>query len=180
MTAVFLGGIAYATVWLDGQSSQEFTGKTYVVDGDSLVINEAKLRLVGIDAPELRQTCKKNGQDWPCGIKSRQALSALVKQGGVVCISEGLDKYDRWLVACRNTAGSMNAEMVRQGWALAYGRYSALEKSPRVARKGIWIGEFERPQEWREAQRGGLASLVSFNANVVVSKLRGIKKRFLW
>ena len=180
LTTIFLGGIAYATVWLDDQSSQEFSGKIYVVDGDSLVINEEKLRLVGIDAPELRQTCTKNGRDWPCGRESRQALRSLVKQGGVVCTSEGLDKYERWLVACRNGAGSINAEMVRLGWALAYGRYAALEKSPRVERKGIWVGEFERPQEWREAQRGSLASVVSLNANVVVSKLRGIKKRFLW
>ena len=177
-TLLLFGAIAYATVWLDKKASQEFSGKTYVVDGDSLVINEQKLRLVGIDAPELGQTCTKQGREWPCGRQSRQALRQLVKQGGVVCTSEGLDKYDRWLVVCRNKAGSMNAEMVKQGWAVAYGRYSSLEKVSRSNRVGIWAGEFDQPRDWREAQRGSLASMISLNTERVVAKLRGIKKHF--
>ena len=180
LTLIFFGVIAYATVWLDSQSSQEFAGKPYVVDGDSLVINDEKLRLVGIDAPELKQTCTKGGHDWPCGRQSRQALRNLVQQGDVKCASVGLDKYNRWLVVCRNKIVSMNAEMVKQGWAVAFGRYSDLEKRSRLDRKGIWVGEFEQPQDWREAQRGSVVSTVSFNADVVVSKLRAIKKRFLW
>lgn len=179
-TALFLGAIAYATVWLDGQSTQEFSGKTYVVDGDSLVINNEKLRLVGIDAPELRQTCQKKGREWPCGRESRKALRTLVQRGSVACVSEGLDKYDRWLVTCKAGGTEINAEMVKSGWAVPYGRYLSQENIARRDRKGLWAGEFEQPQQWREAQRGSLASKVMFNWEVVSSKLRGIKKRFLW
>ena len=49
--------------------------------------------------------------------------------------------------------GDIAAKMVRQGWALAYRRYSTDyvndEKAARVARKGIWRGEFMLPWDWR-------------------------------
>jgi len=180
LTIVFFGLIAVAIVFLDSLSSHELSGKPYVVDGDSLVLNQKKLRLVGIDAPELRQLCWRNRKTWPCGVESRGALRKLVNRGGVTCKTDGVDKYDRWLVECVVGDVSINAEMVKQGWAVAYGRYAAFEKAPRMNKQGIWTGKFDLPQEWREAQRGSLASLLSQESENLVSKLRGIKKHFLW
>ena len=36
-----------------------FEGNPRVIDGDSLEINDNKIRLFGIDAPEKKQNCKK-------------------------------------------------------------------------------------------------------------------------
>ena len=35
----------------------DITGKPRVVDGDTIHINQTKIRLHGIDAPEMKQTC---------------------------------------------------------------------------------------------------------------------------
>lgn len=53
--------------------------------------------------------------------------------------------------------GDINAWLVREGWALAYRRYSRAyvdeELAAKVARRGIWRGEFIRPWDWRRGER---------------------------
>ena len=39
--------------------AEEITGIPKIVDGDTVHINGYKIRLEGIDAPEIRQQCKK-------------------------------------------------------------------------------------------------------------------------
>ena len=50
------------------------TGKAIIVDGDTISINKNKIRLHGIDAPEIKQTCKVKNVAWNCGIESEKAL----------------------------------------------------------------------------------------------------------
>jgi len=70
------------------------TGKVVSVhDGDTVTVRTddgqtLKVRLQGIDAPELRQ---------PFGSRSRDELSALVKGKPVTLIEHGRDKYGRTL-----------------------------------------------------------------------------------
>ena len=45
----------------------ELTGSARIVDGDTIHIGKAKVRLHGIDAPEGKQTCAADGKEWPCG-----------------------------------------------------------------------------------------------------------------
>ncbi len=69
----------------------------------------------------------------------------------------GRDRYKRIIARC--TVGDEDLEkwMVANGWALAYRRYSLdyidEEADARVARRGIWAGEFVRPWEWRRSKR---------------------------
>jgi endonuclease YncB( thermonuclease family) len=48
-------------------------GRARVVDGDTLEVGGRKVRLFGIDAPELDQTCDAEGQLWACGAEARAA-----------------------------------------------------------------------------------------------------------
>ena len=57
----------------------DITGKPRVVDGDTLVISGERIRLHGIDSPETRQTCTKDGKASKCG---REATAALVTRIG--------------------------------------------------------------------------------------------------
>ena len=41
----------------------DVTGKARVVDGDTLHINQTKIRLHGIDAPEMKQICHTSKGD---------------------------------------------------------------------------------------------------------------------
>ena len=45
-------------------------GTAFVIDGDTIEINEERIRLHGIDAPELAQRCTEGGHLYPCGLDS--------------------------------------------------------------------------------------------------------------
>jgi len=81
------------------------------------------------------------------------ALRVLIGSGPVHCEGITYDQYKRLIATCYNGEINLNAEMVRQGWALAYRRYSkdyvSVEKGAQEAKRGIWAGVFEPPWKWR-------------------------------
>jgi endonuclease YncB( thermonuclease family) len=127
-----------------------------VVDGDSLRANGNDIRLAGIDAPELFQTCSdEHGREWSCGRAAKARLEALVARGKVACTALGRDRYGRTLAVCAaSDVADVGEALVREGYAVDYGgftsRYPAAEREARAARRGVWRGTFERPQEWRQ------------------------------
>lgn len=131
-------------------------GFARVADGDSLAIGTLRIRLEGIDAPELTQTCMRGGVEWPCGRAAKDALARLVGDGEVACEGRGRDRYGRLLARCAGAGVDLAGAMVEEGWALAYGGYEAAEADARRAGRGLWAGTFERPQDWRRIH-GGLA-----------------------
>ncbi|MEL6504414.1 MAG: thermonuclease family protein [Pseudomonadota bacterium] len=139
-----------AIVWLDGSNRQNFTGAAIAVDGDSLQMGGKRLRLSGIDAPELAQTCDVAGRLWPCGRQARASLRRLIAKD-LSCTTTGLDRYDRHLVRCTAGGKDIGAAMVAAGMAVSYGAYGAQEAAARAAKRGLWRGNFTRPQAWREA-----------------------------
>ncbi|MGR7994823.1 thermonuclease family protein [Xanthobacter sp. ZOL 2024] len=156
--------VAFAIVLAVGLVAEWLTrkevlsGTATVSDGDSFTLNHQRIRLEGIDAPELRQTCQRDGTSWPCGEVARFGLAELVLRGPVFCTSGSRDRYDRRLARCTVSGTDIGEEMVRQGLAVAYGRhgYAAAEEEARAARRGLWSGSFERPQDYRAAHpRGG-------------------------
>ncbi len=56
-----VAGLALVVTRLERVSTRELGGGATVVDGDSLEIGAVRIRLRGIDAPELRQTCTRDG-----------------------------------------------------------------------------------------------------------------------
>jgi endonuclease YncB( thermonuclease family) len=73
----------------------------------------------------MAQACRRRGADYACGAESRRAMAAILGRGVVSCAVLGTDAYGRRLVRCHNEAGAdIGAELVRQGWALAFTRYS--------------------------------------------------------
>ncbi|HWJ71187.1 MAG TPA: thermonuclease family protein [Sphingobium sp.] len=132
--------------------------RVYVQDGDSLRIANRAIRIEGMDAVELHQLCRaRDGAQWPCGIEARDALTALVARGQLVCTARASDRFGRALARC-SVAGERDiaANMVAQGWAVsgdgrAAGRYRAEQEAARQAQRGIWRGSFERPGAWRAA-----------------------------
>lgn len=125
------------------------------IDGDSLRYGHEEVRLLGIDAPEYRQTYRdERGRPWPCGREARAELERLIGRGAVDCRSSGRDRYGRALAICSAARiGDVGEAIVRAGYAVDYmgGRYTAAEAEARAARRGIWRGEFERPDAWRRA-----------------------------
>jgi endonuclease YncB( thermonuclease family) len=135
----------------------EITGRAKVVDGDSLEIGTDHVRLFGIDAPEGRQDCRRNGQAWRCGEDAAAKLRSLVQGATLRCTPRDTDEYGRSVSVCRNGSTDINAEMVRAGLALAYRRYSNdyvdEENEARNAKRGLWAGEFTAPWDYRRETR---------------------------
>ena len=50
----------------------------------------------------------------------------------------------------------INRQLVRSGWAVAYGDFGDEERAAREAGAGLWAGTFDRPKDWR-ARHGGMA-----------------------
>lgn len=156
LTLVILALLA-ALVWRFGEIENiTAAGVVQVVDGDSLVLNGMRLRLQGIDAPELGQTCARDGKDFDCGRAARAKLRELIGGRHVECSGWQRDKYERLLSSCTSRTVELNREMVLSGWAVAYGEFAAQEQAARLAKRGLWQGQFEQPQQWRR-MRGALA-----------------------
>ena len=132
--------------------SADVGGKPFVIDGDTLDFRSpaTRVRIVGIDAPELEQTCKDAaGADWACGAQALVTMRGLVADG-VRCSGDELDRYGRILVSCTAASGDVGAAMVLAGMAVASGRYGEEERRARDAKAGIWAGQFEYPRAFRQ------------------------------
>lgn len=149
-----LGGVL--DLYRDGGPT--ITGQARITDGDTLRINEQRIRLHGIDAPESDQRCTDSaGAWWYCGSQATRELSRKIKGRNVSCRGDEHDRYGRLIAVCNVDGESLNAWMVRQGWAVAYTRYSfrylADEVVARATRRGVWVGDFTAPEDWRRQRR---------------------------
>jgi len=133
----------------------DLTGPAVAIDGDSLRIFGEEVRLRGIDAPELSQTCILSGRTIPCGRESLAALRRLAAGGLATCVGSERDRYGRLLARCRVRGIDLGATMVREGRAVAFGDYASEEAEARSRFAGIWSGEFERPSDWRKRHPQG-------------------------
>jgi endonuclease YncB( thermonuclease family) len=127
------------------------------LDEDSIAVQGKRVRLWGIDAPGLEQTCRRAGKAWPCGREAARALSRLVTGNTVRCIVIVEDKLRRVVVGdCTLGGESLSRWMVRNGWAVMARQttaYAREEAEAKEARRGIWSSEFEMPWDWRIRQR---------------------------
>ena len=125
-----------------------------VVDGDTIHLNGEKIRFTGIDTPELKQTCIKEGVINPCGVTAKVILIEKISDNKVECISEGKDQYKRTLAECFVNDESLSSYLVRSGYAFAYRRYSKKfivdEDYAKLNKIGMWSMEFDYPWDYRK------------------------------
>ena len=138
-------------------------GKANVTDGDTIKINDQKIRLFGIDAPETKQFCKEVylsflifnfKRDYKCGEKSTNALKKKIKDKKIRClIQDKKDRYRRNIGICYLKKQDINSWLVKNGYAIAYRRYSKKyiidEQYAEDNKLGIWQGTFMEPEKWR-------------------------------
>ncbi|WP_375461603.1 thermonuclease family protein [uncultured Enterovirga sp.] len=143
-------GLVALSLWIRGE---DVSGPVRVVDGDSLDLDGRRIRLKGIDAPELGQTCERRGGTYRCGEVAREALRDLTRGGPVTCRISGQDRYGRSLAICTSGENELGAVLVRRGLAVSYGAYEAEERDARSRHVGLWEGRFEIPSDWRREHR---------------------------
>ncbi len=140
----------------NGQA-EVLSGRARAVDGDTLDMNGVRVRLHGIDAPESAQTCIADGRRWRCGQRAASALAERISGRSVSCKEIDRDRYGRMVAKCSVGGKDLNAELVSEGWALAYRWYSTdyvdEQATARTAQRGVWRGRFVEPWNWREGVR---------------------------
>jgi len=128
----------------------------HIADGDTLTIlteskKQVKVRLAGIDTPEKMQ---------PFGNRSKQALAALTFKKQARVEVETKDKYGRTVGTIFIKGQNINAEMIRQGMAWVYRKYTndqklySLEAEAKQAKRGLWATKKPiEPWLWRKGKR---------------------------
>ncbi len=153
-TAILLcllaSSIAVAAAWPERISGMP----SRIVDGDTIHLDGHKIRLLGIDTPEMKQYCQdRDGVAWPCGIRARDMLVGIVNAGGnVECNITGRDRYQRLLGQCYVGKVDVQHALIAAGFGVAeYTKdYIAAERKAKRYKLGIWAGTFERPRIYRK------------------------------
>lgn len=121
-----------------------------ISDGDTITVlsgkEQTKVRLYGIDAPEKKQ-------DY--GQRSKQFLASLIAGQVVEVEPNGKDRYKRTLGIIHHKGQDINAQMVLNGYAWAYVKYSRMyidhERLARENKRGLWQSSNPTPPwEWRK------------------------------
>ena len=132
-------------------------GPARIVDGDTIEVAGRRVRLEGIDAPEMAQTCQGGvgdpARDWDAGRAARRQLQKLIADSAVSCRDQGRDRYGRTLATCFVDGRDINAAMVSTGYAWAFVKYSSAyvgeEAAARRARLGVWQGGCQTAWDYR-------------------------------
>lgn len=126
-----------------------------VIDGDTFEMDGEVIRLWGIDAPELDQTCEENGLPFGAGLRAREMLLARAPEIEF-CEPVNRDRYGRLVANCFLEDGShLNRYLVALGWAWDYvefsdGAFAEVQDLARVAGVGVWRMDCIPPWEWRD------------------------------
>ena len=133
----------------------EVAGIPTISDGDTIKIFNKRIRFHGIDTPEKKQICYKNSKEYYCGKEATVALKNKIGRKKVTCkVKDRLDKYSRYIGICFIGKVNLNKWMVRNGYAVAYRRYSRDyiedENYAKKNKLGLWSGSFIHPEKWRK------------------------------
>lgn len=137
-------------------------GALRVIDADTFDVGGVRVRLFGIDAPEIGQPCAADGVEWDCGRWARDQVRDQFEEAWAVCTEQDIDHYDRVVAICHVGGVDIGAEIVNAGWAWAYlqysDRYDLDEKAAAVSERGLWALEIARAADYRRVQRAGPAA----------------------
>ncbi len=137
--------------------AKTINGKPRIIDGDTIHIKSNKIRLHGIDAPETKQTCKIDNEEWYCGKQSTKELKKLINKQNVECVVNDVDVYNRYIAICYIDEININQWMVKNGWAIAYRYYSKdyinEEEYANNNKLGIWKSKFIEPYLFRKKNK---------------------------
>jgi micrococcal nuclease len=147
---------------LAGKQPDTYVSVTTIHDGDTVSVlldkQQEKIRLIGIDAPEIGQK--------PWGENSKKYLESILNASEqrvrIESDVEKRDTYGRMLAYLWTTKGEMvNVLMLRGGYAMLYtfppnvkhvNELTEAQKAAREARIGIWSenGLEEKPKDYRK------------------------------
>jgi endonuclease YncB( thermonuclease family) len=137
--------------------STDISGRALAIAGDLMKVDGTLVRINGIEAPSTGQPCyRANGRRWNCASVARSGLARIVRGRNLTCTPSGQDNRGYVLADCRIGQTDVAKALVQHGYVFAvrsfFGQLNETEDAARAAKKGIWQGKVQRPQEWRDQQ----------------------------
>lgn len=125
-----------------------------VLDGDTIVFEGQRVRLLGLDAPELEQR-SRDGR--AIGLESKRFLSELIEGKSIELRYSSRDRYGRILGQLYFRGMDINRKILELGYAVSFmgGRVEKiLEYQAKLKRRGIFSSEgFYAPSYYRRLKR---------------------------
>ena len=135
------------------------SGYARVVTGSTLNINGLNIKMYGIDAPDITQTCAdRHGRGYYCGREARTWLQDWLNNREVTCYILGQIENGWATGVCfvDNNNYDVAAVTVNAGWAVAYTKntdiYVPYEHQAGTNKRGLWAGTFYKPWDWKKLQ----------------------------
>lgn len=129
-------------------------GRANVVSGDTLRVKETLVRLSNVSAPMPSQRCRdKRERHWSCGRRARSTLRQIIGRNAVSCSEVQRLDEQQIIGVCKIQDRDIAEELVRKGYGFAetgfFARYREAEAEAKAAGRGIWQGEAEHPEVYR-------------------------------
>ncbi|WP_164658021.1 thermonuclease family protein [Tropicibacter sp. Alg240-R139] len=119
----------------------DLSGPARVIDADTWDVGGTRVRLHGIDAPELDQTCTRvSGQGWECGAWATQQVRNLYGGQAAQCTSVTQDRYGRTVARCSVQGNDVGQAIVSYGLAFAFRKYSTDYVGAEIRAKSAAVG----------------------------------------
>ncbi|MGJ8621553.1 MAG: thermonuclease family protein [Yoonia sp.] len=135
---------------------QTTEGTLRVIDGDTVALGATRIRLFGVDAPEIGQQCFDQGRSLDCGALVRDAMKSRFAGSRAVCHRRDTDQYGRDVAVCFVDDQDIGKWLVQEGLAFAYRRYSdvylADERWAAARERGLWAMQIAAPWDYRASQ----------------------------
>lgn len=132
-------------------AQSELSGTARVIDADTLEVAGKRVRLGGIDAPEMSERCRDaRGRAWRCGVWAAERAREMLAGQRLTCLDLGERTYDRVVGRCYLHGRDLAVALIAAGaarpclrHARAQGQERAYLQAERVAiqaRAGIYAG----------------------------------------
>ncbi len=154
------------------------SGISRVVRGDTLTMNGRIIKLFGVAAPDISQTCAdSSGRGYKCGYQAVTWLSNWLADNEIKCHIVSEDERGVLNGVCLLGAYDIGAALINAGWAVADIRQSQIyvpyQNQALSNKRGLWQGEFYMPWDWEKIQ--------ARKANVkVIRKKDSTGRRKVW
>lgn len=135
---------------------EKVNGRARAVSGDTLSVAGRLIRLEGIEAPELAQTCRNSrGRSWRCGRAAQRRLAIMTGRKRVSCEIAETGTPRLYGGRCTISDTDIAESLVKTGYVFARSgvlgsTYGTAEAEARSAKLGVWRGANERPAAFRE------------------------------
>lgn len=131
------------------------TGNASVVTGSVIKVRGIYVKLLGIEAPDLDQSCSDQyGRSYACGKRAKSWLQDYINNAEVKCHILGNIVKRRATGVCFLGDYDIAAVIANAGWAVAHTKntdmYIAYEDQAMGNKRGLWEGKFYRPHDWRK------------------------------